>query len=256
MAPWVRKVRNISVLTLITFLSISAPLSSGSATSLQMKPEAIVPLTSLYPSQKVHTTPDGTKLIRIPAVHQHPELRSGCEVTSLAMLLQAMGQSVDKMQLAKEINHDPTPIRYDGYGNIAYWGHPDVGFVGKMDGSSRGFGVYHGPIADLLNQHLPNSAEDMTGQSFDALLEKIELGKPVIVWTTVPLKPTDLWTGWNTNQGPIRATFNEHAVLLVGYGPQAVYVNDPFDGTAAKRVDRNTFEQSWIQLGKQAVSVK
>lgn len=167
-----------------------------------------------------------------------------------------MGKPVDNRQLAKEIQYDPTPIRYGENGTISFWGNPEVGFVGKMDGSSKGFGVYHGPVTTLLNKHMLNSAEDMTGQPFDAVLEKIDLGKPVVVWTTVPLQPTDLWSGWNTNQGSIKITWNEHAVLLVGYGPNSVYINDPFDGTALKRIDRATFEASWVQLGKQAVSVK
>lgn len=296
MAPWFRKLRTVSVLALLTSVSLTIPLSACSAnsdapnqhkvqqqkqqqqaqkppqTQAQTKPQHVSDLLPLpvkiqqptppakpqptYRSQKVDTAQDGTKLIRVPAIHQHPGLPTGCEVTSLAMLLQAMGKPVDKMRLSKQMHHDPTPIRYDAAGKIAFWGNPSVGFVGKMDGSAKGFGVYHGPVASLLNQHLPNMADDMTGQPFDAVLEKIDLGKPVVVWTTVPLQPTNLWSGWNTNQGPIRMTWNEHAVLLVGYGPKTVYINDPFDGTAAKRVDRNTFEKSWIQLGKQAVSVK
>jgi uncharacterized protein YvpB len=244
-------------------MSLSIPLSACSASSnvttnkneVQQPSPPAKPQPS-YLSQKVETRKDGTKLIQVPALHQHPSLPTGCEVTSLAMLLQAMGKPVDKMHLSKEMHHDPTPIRYADNGRIAYWGNPNVGFVGKMDGSSKGFGVYHGPIAALLNRHLPNTADDLTGQSFEAVLEKIELGKPVVVWTTVPLQPTNIWSGWNTAQGPIRMTWNEHAVLLVGYGPNSVYINDPSDGTAAKRVDRATFEKSWVQLGKQAVSVK
>ncbi|MCV5434324.1 C39 family peptidase, partial [Escherichia coli] len=43
----------------------------------------------------------------VPFIKQLPELPRGCEVTSLAMLLQYKGVQVDKMQLASEIHRVP-----------------------------------------------------------------------------------------------------------------------------------------------------
>ncbi|MGZ6550734.1 MAG: C39 family peptidase [Tumebacillaceae bacterium] len=207
-------------------------------------------------AQHVEGLKNGRVLIHTPAIRQMPELRDGCEVTAMAMLLQALGHPASKMQLAAEVRKDPTPPRRDARGHITYWGNPNTGFVGAVNGRPIGYGVFHGPMKQLLDRHLPGQAVDMTGKPFEELLYKVQAGKPVVVWTTVPLSTTDQWTGWQTPSGPVRITWQEHAVLLVGYGPGVVYINDPFDGTARKRVGLTRFRASWEQLGRQAVTVK
>ena len=52
---------------------------------------------------------------------QHPELPSGCEVTSLAMLLNFSGLKIGKMDLVPIMPRDPTPIRLNSDGSIRYW---------------------------------------------------------------------------------------------------------------------------------------
>jgi uncharacterized protein YvpB len=194
--------------------------------------------------------------INVPAVSQDPELYNGCEVTSLSMLLSAAGHPVDKMTLANEIPKDPTPIGYDSNGNIVSWGDPNVGFVGDITGKNPGYGVYHGPVYRLLNTILPGQAVDLTGSSFDDILRYIASGKPVVAWTTVTFSPTSSWVTWQGPNGPVRATFNEHAVLIVGFNDKQIFINNPLDGTAGEAVDRNQFMASWIQLGQQAVSFR
>lgn len=58
----------------------------------------------------------------VPFIKQLPELPRGCEVTSLAMLLQYKGVQVDKMQLASEIHR--VPFEQNGLR-----GNPYEGFV-------------------------------------------------------------------------------------------------------------------------------
>src|SRR4051794_36443222 len=96
-----------------------------------------------------------SKILDVPIISQLPELPRGCEVTSLAMLLQFKGIEIDKMELAKRIRKDTTP--YQVKEGKVYFGHPNEGFVGDMYNLDEpGFGVYHKPIMELAEKFLPD----------------------------------------------------------------------------------------------------
>src|SRR5690606_13542037 len=107
-------------------------------------------------------------LLDFPVIEQLPELPRGCEVTSLAMLLESAGTKVDKMTLAKEVKRDPAP--YAVKNGKVYFGNPHRGFVGDMyDFSKPGLGVYHEPIMELGEKYLPGRLVNLTGESFEEL---------------------------------------------------------------------------------------
>ncbi len=195
----------------------------------------------------------------MPAQSQLPELPNGCEVTSLSMLLTAAGHPVDKLVLAREQPTDPTPLTLvpggdeDNLHNVVRWGNPDVGFVGNVYGSV-GYAIYHRPLAAFLGRLLPHRAVDLTGSPLTEILRHVASGRPVLVWTTADFRPTNDWVHWRSPTGVVRATQNEHAVLLVGYDAQHVYLNNPLNGDGAQPTDRAEFEAAWVQLGRQAVS--
>lgn len=194
-----------------------------------------------------------TALLDVPVIRQYPELPRGCEVTSLAMLLRHYGIDTDKTELAAEMQMDPTPIAYNKDGSIRSWGDPNTGFVGDITLHSRGFGIYHGGLYPLLKEYVP-SAVDLTGRTFEELEEYVGNGVPVLVWTTSTYKAPTHWVTWESPNGPIRTTFQEHAVLLVGYDEQYVYVNDPLSGKKQAKVPKDQFESTWTIMGKQALS--
>jgi uncharacterized protein YvpB len=221
-------------------------------------PAAPAPYGSLGGDATPGTLP-ARVVLRAPAIAQLPELPNGCEVTSLSMLLAVSGHPVDKVTLARAQPIDPTPVVYqlggaDSFDRTSRWGDPDVGFVGNSAGRP-GYGIYHAPLARLLNSVLPGHALDLTGRDFAAVLARVAGGTPVVVWTTTMFAPTDDWTTWQSPTGLVHATQDEHAVLLVGYDKAAVYVNDPLDGVAAKPVDRARFLASWQQMGGQAITL-
>lgn len=203
-------------------------------------------------------------LIHVPPKDQYPQLPNGCEVTSLAMLMTAVGHPESKMTLAAEMPKDPTKLVLDSYTTasgqvvhrVQYWGNPNVGFVGSVYHAGEGYGIYHGPMYRFLNQLLPGQAEDMTGSSFKTILAHVADGVPVEVWTTITFQPTTDWVTWQSPEGEVTATPLEHAVLLVGYSPGYVYLNNPLNGEAAEKVPEGPFIQSWQQLGRQAITVK
>jgi uncharacterized protein YvpB len=124
----------------------------------------------------------GEKLLDVPLIAQNPELKYGCEVTSLAMLLHYAGIPVDKMELAGKISKDPDPAA-EKNGDILRWGDPQDGFVGDITGEHKGYAVYAQPLTSLLDRYMPGRAVNLTGKSFDELLLQVKNNRPVVIWT-------------------------------------------------------------------------
>ncbi|WP_067561137.1 C39 family peptidase [Ferroacidibacillus organovorans] len=193
-------------------------------------------------------------LLRVTRLRQLPRYQNGCEITSLAMLLRYLHIDVSLPELAHKIARDKTPLTQSPNGAILSWGNPERGFVGSMRGNAPGYGVYHTPIANLLNQLAQKRALDMTGKPFRALLTLLGTGRPVIVWTTIDYTAHVPFITWQSPTGRVRATWQEHVVLLVGYNARDVYVNNPLTGTR-QAIPRKTFESSYVAMGRQAITV-
>ncbi|GAA0332524.1 C39 family peptidase [Bacillus carboniphilus] len=195
-------------------------------------------------------------LLQAPIISQYPELVRGCEVTSLAMLLQFHGYDADKLILAEEIIKDTTPYRVKN-GQV-FFGHPNEGFVGDMYSfQNPGLGVYHKPIVELAETYAPGQVADITGSDFSNVKMYLSQGMPVwvIINTTYQKLPDSAFETWITPKGTIDITYKEHSVLLTGYDNQFVYFNDPLTGMQNKKAPIDEFIQSWTQMGSQAVTI-
>jgi uncharacterized protein YvpB len=191
------------------------------------------------------------KTINAPLIQQMPQLPRGCEVTSLAMLLNSHGIQADKMTLAKQVKKVP-------FMSNGYRGNPHDGFVGDIfTFSNHGLGVYHGPIFQLANTYAPGRVVDFTGSSPAQIYQMIDLGSPVWVITNSAFKSLDssYFNVWQTQSGPISITYKEHSVIVTGYDQNYVYVNDPLYNKPNRKVARKDFEASWIQMGRQAIGI-
>jgi uncharacterized protein YvpB len=209
-------------------------------------PPVATPLPSAAPVKS-------SAMLEAPLIQQFPELPSGCEVTSLAMMLQYAGINKDKMSLASEMKRDPTRYRRNSSSSIIFWGNPNTGFVGEVNGKDLGYGIYHSPLFELLKKYIP-AADDLTGKPFADLERRVAEDIPVLVWTTKSYTVPDDWTQWDSPAGPVTATFSEHAVLLVGFDPNSVYINDPKAAMSKVKVDKKQFIAAWEAMGKQSLS--
>lgn len=194
-------------------------------------------------------------LIEAPMIEQMPQLPRGCEVTSLAMLLQHAGINADKMTLAEQVKKDPTPYTVEK-GKI-HFGNPYDGFVGNMYTYDKpGLGVYHKPIAILANQYLPEKILDLTGRSFQELKIHLSDGRPVWVIINTAYNQLDesFFQTWHTPSGKIKITYKQHSVLVTGYDKEFIYFNDPLTGIKNRKAPLENFEKSWLQMGSQAIT--
>lgn len=197
------------------------------------------------------------RIIRgVPLINQYPELKRGCEVTSLAMLLNFKGYGVGKMELAEKIKKDTEAYRTEG-GKI-YYGNPNNGFVGDMyDYGKKGFGVYHKPVYELMSLYAGKKSVDLTGCSFDDLYYFIDKGSPiwVIINTKYKYLPPEEFQTWNTPSGEIKITYREHACIVVGYDSEYIYINDPLSKNSYEKKNKDEFIAAWEQMGKQALTI-
>lgn len=189
----------------------------------------------------------------VPLIGQFPELPRGCEVTSLAMLLNFYGIPADKMRLAGEIRTLPFRAWEQG---TWYYANPYEGFVGDMYSyDNPGLGVYHAPIAELAEKYAPGKVIDLTGAEFDEVLYQVSQGRPVwvIITSTYDVVPEREWQTWETRQGPVKITYKQHSVVITGFDDRYVYVNDPY--LRDTRLDLDKFRRGWEQIGRQAIII-
>lgn len=182
--------------------------------------------------------------LAVEPIMQLPELPLGCEITALATLLQYYGFSADKVMLCEQMLD---------FG-LSY-ADPFEGYVGSPFEEHGGFGCYAPPIVRAANRFLARqnsalSAYDVSGTSFDILLEYVMAGTPVMVWTTQQTLDSDVAYTY----GEINWYRLSHCVVISGFEGDAIVCADPLEGTA--RYDRSRMEQMYELLYAQAVLIR
>lgn len=192
----------------------------------------------------------------VPVILQYPELPRGCEVTSLAMIMNYSGQKISKVELAEKIQKETTP--YSRTGNRIYCGNPYKGFVGSIYNMSQfGYGVYHEPIAELARQYFGERVIDLTGVNFEEVEYFLKKGYPVWIITNSTFSPLDdsMFEIWHTSTGIVKITYKLHSVVITGTDDNNVYINDPFTSSKNNAHSKQQFIKAWEQMGNQAVII-
>lgn len=209
---------------------------------------------SIYISKRRKVSAPG-KRVRIkgvPVYHQFPHLPTGCEATSLAMLLSWGGCDVSKFEVVDKL---PKGDKVSLIDDVLRGANPNEEFVGDPYSDEGSFGVFEGPILETIDTFMPGKGINLMGQSFEMLLDNVRSGKPVMAWTTIEQRQTFHSATWMDDAGnEIRWHRYEHAVVITGTDGANIIVNDPYTGKE-EYYNRELFERNWTSMGKRAVTL-
>ncbi len=198
----------------------------------------------------------GSVKLGVPVIMQNPELPNGCEVTSLAEVLQYMGFEVSHTELAE--NYLPCgAITYQN--GMMTVPDPEKEYVGNP-ATNSGWYCFETPIIAAANSYLADVGSDMTalsvtGADMDELAGWLQKGKPVIVWVTQQLAGVRR-TGytWILPDGTTEHPYGGlHCVVLSGIDGDTVTLADPIYGEW--EAERERFAEIFAGMGSRAVVI-
>ena len=204
--------------------------------------------TSSVPEEGIITESSALKDLFQPLC-QYPELPNGCEITSLAAVLQYLGFSADKCDLSD--NYLPK-------GPVG-----TVSFYEAFEGDPReddAFGCYAPVIVNTAEQYLSAngsslSVNDLTGSALEDLFSYTDRNIPVLVWATQDCREGHYSVTWNVNGEDLTWFTPEHCVVLVGYDDTMIWVADPMYGDIRGYL-RDVFTARYESLYRQAIVIE
>lgn len=189
-------------------------------------------------------------VLDVDHISQNPTLPNGCEITSLATVLNYLGYDVSKETLADQY----LPKAAAGEANFY------EEFVGNPR-SKDAYGCYAGAIVNAANAYLAavgseQRAYDYTGSLMQDILGVVRNGTPVVVWATAYMEEDPGYTTqWIVDGEYLVWKANLHCVVLIGYDTNegTVIVSDPMRGI--EEYDMDTFVKRFRQFYSQAVVI-
>ena len=224
---------------------------------IQISDSAGVSLSSLKASGTIVASEEYKKmpssyLINMEHISQYPDLPSGDEITSLAMVLKYLGYEVDKNELC-DLYLDKGPVGFTNFYEAN---------VGNPRSAYNSFGCLAPVIVKAGNRFTTvnggaHKAYDMTSYSLDALLYEVASGNPVIVWACDDFDITpSISRIWVVDGQNLYLKSNMATMVLVGYDliNNTVTLSDP--AGSIFEIDLSLFETRFSEMGSYAVVVK
>jgi uncharacterized protein YvpB len=208
------------------------------ATAVAMPTSTPVPTPAFPDASTVLARPPLALILDAPIYQQAHSL--SCESSAAAMAANFFGVGVNEETIVGALpRHD----------------NPHLGFRGNIDGPYGGiedYGVYAEPIRQILAQ-FGLEVQHLTGD-IEEIRAHLRRGRVVIAWVTYNLQvqtPQQV----TTSDGQIVTLIPyQHAVLVVGYNPNGLWLNDPYSGTQTFAPEAD-FRRSFAYLGNMALVV-
>ncbi|MBE5951434.1 MAG: hypothetical protein E7260_07530 [Lachnospiraceae bacterium] len=175
-------------------------------------------------------------MLGVKNILQKPDLPAGPEITCLTIVLNYLGDYVDKLYLAENFLTLAEPGTASPF--EAYLGDPKV--------SKGSYGCYAPVIVEAANRYFAEKgntnkkAMDVSGSTQEELLQFIADGTPVLVWGTTNLVETKVTASWEVDGELIEWRGYEHCTVLIGYNRdrETVIVADPLRGLVEFDMER------------------
>ena len=192
------------------------------------------------------------RVIDLEHISQFPDLPTGDEITSLAMVLKYLGYDADKNELC-DLYLEKGPVGFTD---------PRKANVGNPRNSYNSYGCLAPVIVNAARKYInvnggTHSVYDYSGCNVDELLRQVSLGNPVIVWAC-----NDFYTdpsvlrSWIIDGESVYLKSNMGCMVLCGYDLEKGTVRLSNPAGSVFDIDLDLFAQRYAQMGSFAVCIK
>ncbi len=191
-------------------------------------------------------------LINIEHISQYPELPSGDEITSLAMVLAYLNYDVDKCDLC-DLYLKKGPVGYTDF-NEANVGNPRNAY--------NSYGCLPPVLIDSATKFISvnggqNKAYDYSDKNVDLLYYEVSMDNPVIVWACENFDITpSISRIWVIDGKSLYLKSNMACMVLVGYDYENKTVTLANPAGNVFEIDMDLFEQRYQEMGSYSIVVK
>ena len=234
----------------------SAPASSEAVSGTPV-PTEVVSFTPA-PTETVSGEYPPENSPAVTLIYQNPELPNGCEITSLAILLDWAGYPIDKVELSDNYLPKQGFYRSDG---VLHGADPNQAYAGDPSSYSSGWYCFEGPILEAANAYLADQnttqqAVPLSGTTREELENYMNDGIPLAVWVTLDYSAprTRSSSRWLLPDGTDYVPYtNLHCVVLAGWDGDDYRIANPINGW--QTVSPDAFWSCFDAMGRRAVAV-